>query len=73
MIRQGRSILEVKIRLGHASYDTTAKYLALDLTIKRNSMDGFVKFISQFIEEQELANVVEWNQKQDVIDFIKSL
>jgi site-specific recombinase XerD len=73
MIRQGLSILEVKTRLGHSSYETTARYLAMDLTIKRNSMESFVKFISQFIEEQDLATVAEWNQKQDVIDFIKSL
>jgi len=73
MIRQGRSLLEVKTRLGHVSYETTAKYLALDLTIKRHSMDAFVKFISRFIEDQDIAIAAEWNQKQDVIDFIKSL
>jgi len=73
MIRQGRSILEVKTRLGHASYETTARYLTMDLTIKRGSMDAFIKFISQYIEEPELVMVAEWNQKQDVIDFIKSL
>ena len=73
MIRQGQSILEVKIRLGHASYETTARYLAMDLTINRSSMDALVKFISQFIEEQDLTIAAEWNQKQDVIDFIKSL
>jgi len=73
MIRQGRSLLETKTRLGHMSYETTAKYLALDLTIKRNSMDIFVKFMSRYIEDQELAIAAEWNQKQDVIDFIKSL
>lgn len=73
MIRQGRSLLEVKTRLGHASYETTAKYLGMDLTIKRNRMDEFVKYISQFIEDEELSVVAEWNQKQDVIDYIKSL
>ena len=73
MIRQGQSILEVKIRLGQASYETTARYLAMDLTINRSSMDALVKFISQFIEEQDLTIAAEWNQKQDVIDFIKSL
>lgn len=73
MIHQGRSLLEVKVRLGHASYDTTAKYLALDLSIKQKCMKTFIEFTKRFIDEGDLTFAADWTKKKDVIDYINSL
>ena len=73
MIRQGRSLLEVKTRLGHSSFETTAKYLTLDLTVKKNCMKAFMQFTGRFIDESDIASAAEWSKAEDVIDYIKSL
>jgi integrase/recombinase XerD len=73
MIRQGRSLLEVKTRLGHASFDSTAKYLSLNLTTKRQCMKAFEQFTNRFIDDSDIAESMDWNNRDDVIAYIRSL
>lgn len=72
MIRQGCSLLEVKVRLGHSSLESTLKYLNLDLTVKRERMKEFVCFINQSIGEECLAPI-DWNSDKEVLEYLKNL
>jgi integrase/recombinase XerD len=73
MICQGRSLLEVSIRLGHASVETTEKYLQLDLTIRKQRLDELVRFIEQFRPPTQTLMPVELRTTEEMVSFLKSV
>ena len=72
MICQGRSLLEVSIRLGHASVETTQKYLQLDLTIRKQRLDELVR-LSRVRPSTQTLMSVELKTTEEMVSFLKSV
>ena len=73
MIRQGRSLLEVKVRLGHASFDSTQKYLNLDLSVKRKRVEEFVRFTENLLPSRLGSESEAWKSSEEILRFLKSV
>ncbi|HAZ13879.1 MAG: hypothetical protein A2X86_12880 [Bdellovibrionales bacterium GWA2_49_15] len=73
MIRQGYSLLEVKVRLGHARLESTMKYLNLDLSIKKERVTELLRFTEHLLPSTLPAQSVAWKTTDEVIAFLKSV
>lgn len=71
MVKQGYSLLEIKVRLGHSSTDSTLKYLNLDLTVKRERVKEFIDYISKSVDES--LTPPDWSNDKEVVEYLKSL
>jgi len=72
MISLGCSITEVQIRLGHVHQDTTTQYLKHALSIKRESLQAFIKYIKDTITIVPQAEI-DWSNEKDLLEKLKSL
>lgn len=73
MIRQGRSLLEVSVRLGHRQLDTTQKYLGLDLSIKKQRLDELIRFTDNILPTRASADSVALKTTEEMVTFLKSI
>lgn len=73
MIRRGYSLLEVCIRLGHKSVDTTQKYLSLDLSVKKERIDELVRFTEQLRPTSPDIKPVAIKTTDEMVRFLKSV
>lgn len=73
MIRQGKSLLEVCVRLGHKSVDTTQKYLKLDLTIRRERVEELIQFTQRFTPLTLTIKSADLKTTDEMVSFLKSI
>jgi len=75
MLREGFSILEVQVRLGHAQSSTTLKYLEMDLSMKRARIKELAEYSQkEFVPTLSSSKAPEsWSSEKQVIDFLKKL
>jgi len=73
MLRMGLSIQEIKVRLGHANSDTTAKYLNLDLSIKRERVAEFIRFTEALLPVKASAESLAWQASDEVLRYLETL
>jgi integrase/recombinase XerD len=73
MIRQGRSLLEVCVRLGHSSVEVTQKYLNLDLSIKKERLNELVRFTEKFLPQKIASEKNPLKTTEEMLSFLKSL
>lgn len=73
MIRQGYSLLDVSVRLGHRSTDTTQKYLQLDLSVKRERIEELVQFTEQLRPQTIISSTVAMKTTAEMVSFLKSV
>lgn len=73
MIRRGFSLLEISVRLGHKSVDTTKKYLQLDLSIRKERLDELVRFTERFRPVKVAIKSVTMKTTDEIVSFLKSI
>lgn len=74
MVSEGKPISEIKNRLGHSNVQSTMVYLQLDLNQKRQLQDDFIKFTRQHLaSDPKIDELIQWENKQDVLEWLDSL
>ena len=74
MVSEGKPISEIKNRLGHSNVQSTMVYLQLDLNQKRQLQEDFIRFTRQHLKSDPKINeLVQWENKQDVLEWLDSL
>ena len=73
MIRQGKSLLEVCVRLGHSSTETTEKYLHLDLTVQKERVDELVRFTETLMPPRPAIMSGVLKTTDEMVSFLKSI
>ncbi len=74
MLLQGYSITDIKNRLGHERLETTMIYLRLDLSRKREVQKTFIEYTQSILPDNlELNELLDWDNKEDILDWLDSL
>ena len=74
MIAEGKSVSEIKNRLGHENVQSTMVYLQMDLSQKRLLQEKFIRFTQQhMMADPKIDELIQWENKQDVFEWLDSL
>jgi site-specific recombinase XerD len=74
MLRNGYSVIDIKIHLGHENIQSTMTYLKLDISRKKEIQENFIKHTqSVFTEDSELDKLLDWDNKEDILSWLDSL
>jgi site-specific recombinase XerD len=74
MLCCGKSITDIKIRLGHENINSTMVYLHMDLTHKRAVQKKFIQYAQSALKhDPKLDALIDWDHKQDILDWLDSL
>jgi integrase/recombinase XerD len=74
MISEGKPLSEIKNHLGHASVQSTMVYLQLDLNQKKQIQEDFILFTRQQLKsDPKIDELIQWENKQNVLEWLDSL
>jgi site-specific recombinase XerD len=74
MLCCGKSITDIKIRLGHANIQSTTVYLHMDLTHKRSVQKKFIQYAQSTLKhDPKLDELIDWDHKEDILDWLDTL
>ncbi len=74
MLCCGKSITDIKIRLGHANIQSTMVYLHMDLTHKRSVQNKFIQYAQSSLKhDPKLDELIDWDHKEDILAWLDSL
>jgi site-specific recombinase XerD len=74
MLASGKSISDVKNRLGHESIESTKIYLHMDLTNKREVQKRYFKYLQSTIShDPKIDELIDWENKQETLAWLDSL
>jgi hypothetical protein len=74
MLCCGKSITDIKIRLGHANIQSTTVYLHMDLTHKRSVQKKFIQYAQATLKhDPKLDQLIDWDHKEDILAWLDSL
>ncbi len=74
MLAQGKSISDIKNRLGHESIESTKVYLHMDLRNKREVQKKYLKYLQSTItHDSKIDELVGWENKKETLTWLDSL
>ncbi len=74
MLCCGKSITDIKNRLGHENINSTMVYLHMDLTHKRSVQKKFIQYTQSTLKhDPKLDELIDWDHKQDILAWLDSL
>jgi site-specific recombinase XerD len=74
MLCCGKSINDIKNRLGHENINSTMVYLHMDLTHKRSVQKKFIQYTQSTLKhDPKLDELIDWDHKQDILAWLDSL
>ena len=74
MLATGRSIVEIKNRLGHRNVESTMVYLNLDVSALRRVQKRFEQYAAPvFAENPQIDEMIDWENRQEVVGWLDSL
>jgi site-specific recombinase XerD len=74
MFISGRTLTEIQNRLGHDNIQSTTVYLRMDLTRKRAAQMRFIEYMkSNLPEDPKINDLVDWENKTDILEWLDSL
>ena len=74
MLCQGKSLSDIKNRLGHDNIQSTMIYLQLDLTHRKQVQKKFIKYTrSHLTEDPKINALIDWENKEDILKWLDSL
>lgn len=74
MIAEGKPVSEIKNRLGHENVQSTMVYLQMDLSQKRLLQEKFIQFTQQhMMADPKIDELIQWENKQDVLEWLDSI
>ena len=74
MLGCGKSITDIKNRLGHENINSTMVYLHMDLTHKRAVQKKFIQYAQSTLKhDSKLDELIDWDHKKDILAWLDSL
>jgi site-specific recombinase XerD len=74
MLSCGKSLSDIKNRLGHESIESTMIYLHLDLRRKRQVQKAFIEYTqSNFSHDPKIEELLDWEKKKEFLEWLDSL
>ena len=74
MLCSGKSITDIKNRLGHENINSTMVYLHMDLTHKRSVQKKFIQYAHSTLKhDPKLDELIDWDHKEDILAWLDSL
>lgn len=74
MLKDGYSVTDIQNHLGHENIQATMTYLKLEISRKREIQNEFRKFTrSVFKENSELNELIDWDNKEDILTWLDKL
>ena len=74
MLLSGKSLTDIKNRLGHENIQSTTVYTHMDLTRKQAVQEKFIKYMkSNISEDPKISEWVDWENKKDILKWLDSL
>jgi integrase/recombinase XerD len=74
MLLEGRSITEIKNRLGHENIESTMTYLHLDLSYRRGIQKKFIEYTQAIIScDPKIEKLINWENKEETLAWLDSL
>jgi site-specific recombinase XerD len=74
MLCCGKSIADIKNRLGHENINSTMVYLHMDLTHKRAVQKKFIQYAQSSLKhDPKLDELIDWDHKEDILAWLDSL
>jgi len=74
MLAQGKSLSDVKNRLGHESIESTKVYLHMDLKNKREVQKRYINYLQLSLRNDHKINeLIDWENKKNTLAWLDSL
>ena len=74
MLSCGNSVADIKIRLGHENIQSTMVYLHMDLTHKRSVQKKFIQYAQSALKhDPKLDELIDWDHKEDILEWLDTL
>ncbi len=74
MIAEGRSVSDIRNKLGHEDIQSTMVYLQLDLAKRKKIQQQFIRHVqSNVTENPEIEELIDWQNKDDIMAWLDDL
>ena len=74
MLCCGKSLSDIKNRLGHENIESTMIYLHLDLRRKRQVQKAFIEYTqSNLSHDKKIEEFLDWENKKEILEWLDSL
>jgi len=74
LLLSGRSLTDIQNRLGHEDIQSTTIYTHMDLTRKKAVQKRLVEYMKSSIsEDPEINKLIDWENKNDILEWLDSL
>ena len=74
MLSCGKSLSDIKNRLGHDNIESTMIYLHLDLRRKRQVQKAFMEYTkSNLSEDPKINELIDWENRKEILEWLDSL
>ena len=74
MLLSGKSLTDIKNRLGHEDIQSTTIYTHMDLTRKKAVQKRLIEYMRSTISEDSKINeLIDWKNKKDILEWLDSL
>ena len=74
MLLSGKSLTDIKNRLGHEDIQSTTIYTHMDLTRKKSVQKRLIEHMkSNISEDPEINKLIAWENKKDILEWLDSL
>jgi site-specific recombinase XerC len=74
MLMRNKSVADIQNHLGHENINSTMIYLKLDLSKRKEIQKNYMDYMQTAIEEDEIINnLIEWENDQEVFEWLDSL
>jgi len=74
MLLSGKSLTDIKNRLGHEDIQSTTIYTHMDLTRKKAVQKRLIEYMrSNISEDSKINELIDWENKKDILEWLDSL
>jgi site-specific recombinase XerD len=74
MIAEGRSVSDIRNKLGHEDIQSTMVYLQLDLAKRKKIQQQFIQHVqSNVTQNPEIDELIDWQNKDDIMAWLDDL
>ena len=74
MLLSGKSLTDIKNRLGHENIQSTTVYTHMDLTRKQAVQNKFIEYMkSNLSEDPKINEWIDWENRKDILEWLDSL
>jgi site-specific recombinase XerD len=74
MLAEGRSVSDIRNKLGHEDIQSTMVYLQLDLAKRKKIQQQFIQHVqSNVTQHPEIEELIDWQNKEDIMAWLDDL